>query len=203
MGLTVSILKLLYTRKEWTIYVKYITKVYQNIKIMEREIKFRAKRSYDKNWIYGSLLNIGGVFHLLQKDDMREDGHHISQESDNPTWVDKETIGQFTGLQDKNGEDIYEGDIIRVKEFDNDAISLFGCSETETIESFNIEECKGKLRKEFVSEVKYEDSAFLFSEDSDCDTFMTVLHLDMKYSCPIFECEVLGNVFDNPELIDE
>ena len=73
-----------------------------------REIKFRGKRLDNGKWLYGSLL----VSHF--KDDKKE-RYFITQFSGNYTFeheVDPATVGQFTGLKDKSGREIYEEDIL-------------------------------------------------------------------------------------------
>lgn len=143
--------------------------------IMKREIKFRGKSTNNDKWVYAEL-------HGLGMDLFNE-------------CVNEDTIGQFTGLRDKGGKEIYEGDIIKVTLYDNIGISDCFYIINE-LQEFSIQDLKGELGKEEIGEVKFEDGEFIF-----LDYHLAAFFGDMRFSNPIFDFEIVGNIYDTPELL--
>lgn len=130
---------------------------------MNREILFKAKRLVDGGWAYGDLSQ-----HKTGKKFIKAGSATHSFE------VDADTICQYTGLTDKNGNKIWENDLIECKEFS-----------------------KGCLIKHFLSQVEWDadGTGFTFKDSKFGWAFMD--------SLAVYECQVIGNIFDNPELLKE
>lgn len=153
-------------------------------------IKFRGKCLKNKEWVYGYLHQCIGEANLREFVDIYKTKvfNKISLDCawilvprlpDSVGWdvndtfiyyeVDSETVGQFTGLLDKNGKKIYEGDIIQSK------MPISG-------ELFNLE-------------VAFKNGSFGTIGDITGELLPLI-------ECDLTEYIVIGNIHDNPELLE-
>ncbi len=146
-----------------------------------REILFRGKQIRGSEWFVGDLSRV-----------VHDDGRCYVFPSDgynSPDWyeVDPEIVGRYTGLTDKNGVKIFEGDIVFAKYKDGYEAGRF---------EVKFGKCGGI--KNVNHDVGY--IGFYFKEITDS---VSLSRDDPLYWINEYECEVIGNVHDNPELLEE
>ena len=128
-----------------------------------REILFRGKRTDNGEWVYGDLIQNVDCLKI------REQEKSIKKIAKSYE-VDLETVGQFTGLLDKNGKKIFEGDIVL-------GLFLFDMSINAV--------------------VKFRDGAFGLEwhrgEIIEFNAFTSLCNITY---------EIIGNIYDNPELLE-
>lgn len=123
-----------------------------------RQIKFRALCAITGVWRYG--------FYYVSKGN-----HIIRDEQDKESIVLPVTVGQFTGLKDRNGKEIFEGDIIEFK-----------------TRRYHLGYDKGLQTIKFKSAVDYEDGSFVLTEKQKNNTYLGALNDSSN---------IIGNIHEN------
>ena len=131
-----------------------------------REILFRGRRSWgNKDWVEGDVLHAYSDRVSITKRLMGIE-----------TWqVEPETVGQYTGLTDKNGKKIFEGDIVQYELHDirNRAVIKYGAPKEDSF-------CYG-----------------WYLDDNNGNTAFLLCKNWIKG----YNCQVIGNIHDNSELL--
>lgn len=148
-----------------------------------KEILFRGKRVDNGEWVEGNYYEskISGCFILSPKIKVRKKDGVVVNDSFEVFEVIPEIVEQFTGLTDKNGKKIFDGDIIS-------AITLDTGNEQTAVVCFG----------NFIDENNGDEYIGFFIEFDGIKTTITQLAME--------ECknriEVIGNIYDNPEPLE-
>ena len=162
----------------------------------QRIIKFRGKHIVTGEWLYGSHFDDGGEQYILPNNILDIDEYEDKYE------VDPATVGEYTGLTDKWGNGVYEGDILRLRTYSNLSWDPKIPQEEacEMRQLFEIDELVGNLEAESITAVCFCEGMMLVSLDWENDTYIGCLWGDQKRSSPIFDYEIIGNIHDNPDI---
>lgn len=141
-----------------------------------RPIKFRAKAMFGI-WLFGDIVHYSEDEVYITPVDVE-----ICHLKEQGFPVVADTVGQYTGLCDKNGTEIYEGDIIRY------------------------EEHEGYLLESFIAEVVFENGAFGYRRKNSMLDGIGVFEPFCKHDCIqedfLDYVEVVGDVYDDKKWLD-
>lgn len=140
-----------------------------------RDMKFRGQTIHSRVWAYGHYVQIEGRSYIILDDaQLGEDSTSFEEAIVGFIEVDPETVEQYTGLKDKNGRDIYEGDIAW--------------------------DCEGKVAGVITYIVGYDD---MTDYDVGLGYYV-LRNVEIADIMCDSEClEVIGNIHENPELLEE
>lgn len=145
-----------------------------------REILFKAKRLDNGEWVEGYLFETNDNSYIAYNGQFDDDLFLSPQNIFIP--IDKSTICQYTGLTDKNGNKIWENDVVKCVDVN---------AETEFFAVVEFGNPNGY----------YSWGYQLKHICGDKPNLDILLWIDMEEAGAT--CEVIGNIFDNPELIGE
>ena len=151
-----------------------------------REVIFRGKRLHDNKWIYGNFISdCEGNPHIIEPRFFCEDGHHLQYEdnTDTPVFIIPETVGQFTGLTDKNGVRIFEGDILDVS-----SDVAYGGVAVHRLGYFVVEFHNGCFMKSAL-----DDPQLSFFDNAKRKGLYHFISTDIH--------KIVGNIHDNPDIL--
>ena len=142
------------------------------------EILFRGKRTINGDWVYGYFV------HGNERKSLRDSifVYDSETQSFNDYEINPSTLGQYTGLTDKNGKSIFDGDILHISKISD---GLGGYYQPPLDYPVNVV-VKWDLCA-WMWETLCEDKRYISFPDAWCH----------------YECEVIGNITDNPELIEK
>lgn len=141
-----------------------------------REILFRGKENPSGEWVEGFLV---GNCHI---------GDWVSC-----TPIHSKTVGQFTGLTDKNGKKIFEGDILLAKVYMMEVVDYPGIGKRKVRTENKIDAVWTVEHKIFNASCGY----FVYGKDRRFNRLLTNSVICNN------KCEVIGNIYDNPELLEK
>lgn len=145
-----------------------------------RDILFRGKRTDNGEWVYGSLIDSGNHEQVMiyphydgaSTMGVRQLVYHSS------VSVEHDTVGEWTGLTDKNNRMVFEGDVVL-------------CDGMKSVVKFGDRNCG----------CCHDVYGFVF----DTGTYLDCGCIAYKDSdkCYFLSGEVIGNIYDNPDLIEQ
>ena len=159
-----------------------------------REILFRGKRKDNGEWVEGYFskrISALTEYTTIDRKEVKAVYNQGTEYMYTRYSVIPETVGQYTGLLDKNGTKIFEGDIVKCSDVDD-------CYYTEE-------------KTEFFGVIKFEAGAFgvatketlRIALDDWCENDNFVSLWELEWNEYIGNVEVIGSIHDNPELLKE